>query len=255
MEIKIENKLKIKSESITGIFDIDNYFINYLKKITFTKTNISLNGKKLNQVELIELKKKISIIDKHIDEQFLSLTVYEYMKKTIINNLLDLKDYKKKITDSLKIVGLNDNYLDKRLSILSTSEQEFINFAVGLLSNPDIILLDNFFNSLDLKNTKKIIRLLSQLAEQYDKIVIIYNSNIETLYNFTKRLVVINSNNIIIDGNTENIFDNEIETFKENNIPIPKTIEFSYLVNQDKNIKLGYFKDIRDLIKDIYKKV
>lgn len=255
MEVKIENKIKIKSGNIIGIFDIDNYFIDYLKKITFRKTNISLNGKKLNQIELIELKRKISIVDKYIDEQFLNLTVYEYMKKVIINNLLDLKDYKKKIADSIKIVGLSDNYLDKGLSILSTSEQELLSFAVGLLSNPDIIILNNFFNSLDLKNTKKIMRLLSQLVEQYDKIVVIYNSNIETLYHFVKRLIVMNTNKVIIDGDTDTIFEEKIETFRENNIPIPKTIEFSYLVNHDKNVKLGYFKDIRDLIKDIYKKV
>ena len=58
-----------------------------------------------------------------------------------------------------------------------------------------------------------------------------------------------------MEGNTDTLFEENVDKFLENNIEIPKSIEFSYLVNKNKNVKLGLFRDIRDLIKDIYKKV
>ena len=69
----------------------------------------------------------------------------------------------------------------------------------------------------------------------------------------TKYLLVIGTK--IISGNTSDIFENNKELLEKNDIDIPYTIRFTDLVLKVKNIKLNYNKDIRDLIKDIYKKV
>lgn len=255
MEINIENKIKINSNQITGIMDQQQYLINYLKTINYSKNSIVVDGKKLNQKELVNFKRKVSIIENYITDDYLDLTVYEYMKYKIFSEILDIKDYRKKIKDSLKIVGLSESYLDKKVSKLSKIEKQWVNFSIGLFSNPDVIILNRVFHSLDIINTKKIMRLLQQLVDQYNKVVIIYTNDAEIVYKFTNNTIVIKDENVLIEGLTENIFQNNIDMLLKNNIQIPKTIEFSYLVNTKKNIKLGYFKDIRDLIKDIYKKV
>ncbi len=255
MEIKIEDKIFLDSNQIIGIIDYENYLIDYLKQINFSKTNIILDGKKLTSKELCLFKRYISIIDDYILDDYLNFTVYEYMKYKIFTNFLDIKDYRKKIIDSLKIAGLNESYLDKKISNLSKSEQQWINFSVGMLSNPNIIVLKNCFNSFDLKNSKKMIRLLQQLVEKYQKIVIINTTNSEIIYKYTKKTIIIKDKEVFIEAETENIFKDNFDLLLNNNFEIPKIVAFSNLVNNKKNIKLGYFKDIRDLIKDIYKKV
>ena len=255
MEINIESKFKLNSNQIIGIMDHEQFFINYLKNIGFEKNNIYLNGKKLNQKELITFKRKISFIENYITDDYLNLSVYEYMKYQIFNDILDIRDYRKKISDSLKIVGLSESYLEKKISNLSKIEQQWINFSIGLFSNPDIIILNRVFHSLDIKNEKKLIRLLQQLVDQYNKIIIIYTNNPEIIYKYTGRTIIIKDYNVLVDDVTETIFQDNFELLLKNNINVPKTVEFSYLVNKKKNVKLGYFKDIRDLIKDIYKKV
>lgn len=255
MEIIIENKIKINSDQIIGIMDQEQYLINYLKNINHSKNNIIVDGKKLAQKELITFKRKISIIETYITDDDFDLTVYEYMKYRIFSEILDIKDYRKKIRDSLKIVGLNEIYLDKKISKLSKIEKQWINFSIGLFSNPDVIVLNRFFHSLDIANTKKILRLLQQLVEQYNKIVIIYTNDAEVIYKFTSNTIVVNDGNILVEGLTDSIFQENIDVLLKNNIQVPKTIEFSHLVNTKKDVKLGCFRDIRDLIKDIYKKV
>lgn len=254
MEIIIENKIKLDSCGIIGVMDNEKYIINYVKNIGFDKNNIVLDNKKVQQKELIKFKRKISIIENYLIDD-LDLTVYEYMKYKIFDEILDIKNYRKKIIDSLKIVGLSEDYLDKKILKLSKIELQWVSFAIGLFSNPDIIILNRVFHSLDIKNTKKLITLLSQLNEKYNKIIIICTNDAEVVYKYTKKAIIIKNNKILIDGLSEEIFQNNFELLLKNNITIPKTIEFSYLANTKKNAKLGYFKDIRDLIKDIYKKV
>lgn len=255
MEIRLENKIKLFSGSIIGIFDNDGYFINYINNMYLSKDCVYYNKKKLNQKELILLRKKISIIDKYILSEYLEYTVYEYMKRVIMSKSLDLKNYRKKIIDSLKIVGLSDSFLSRKVSSLSRSEETFLLFAVGLLSNPDIIIFDEVLNSLDVKNRKKILRLLQQLTEQYEKIVVIVSRKIEDIYKYGEYIIILNNNTILKEGTSSNIFEVGLDILLKNNIDIPKTTQFSYLVNNSKNVKLGYFNDVRDLIKDIYKKV
>ena len=118
-----------------------------------------------------------------------------------------------------------------------------------------MIVLDNFFKSFDLKNTKKMMRLLTQLTEQYNKIVVIYENSSDIIYSLSKYTFIIKNSEVLIEGDTKDIFSNNINYLLTNGVEIPKMVEFSYLVNEKKKVRLGYFKDVRDLIKDIYKKV
>lgn len=254
MEIVLENKIKLDSHGITGVMDNKGYLITYLRNIGFDKSNIVLNNKKISQKDLISFKRRISIIENYVKDD-LDLTIYEYMKSQIFENILDVRDYRKKIKDSLKIVGLSEAYLDKKVLKLSKIELQWVSFAIGLCSNPDIIVLNRVFHSLDIKNTKKLIDILSQLSEKYHKIIVICTNDAEVVYKYTNNAIIIKDQDVLISGRSDSIFQDNFELLLKNNISIPKTIEFSYLVNNKKNIHLGYFKDIRDLIKDIYKKV
>ena len=255
MEVKLEGKLKLKSGMCIGVFDDDNYIVNYLKTINITKHNIVFNGKKLNQKELVDFKKKISVISSYPIKEYFFYSVYEYMKEIVMNKSLDLKDYRKKITDSLKIVGLQELYLTRQISSLSKSEGALLCFACGLLSNPDILVFDHYFNSLDMKYSKKILRLIGQLTEQYDKLIVFTTNKIEHLYTYSKYAIILKEEDVFLESNTDTLFEENIEKLLEDEMQLPKSIMFSYLVSKNKNVKLGLFKDIRDLIKDIYKKV
>lgn len=253
MEIKISN-FKLVNDVI-GIFDEDNYFINLVQNINFNEKTISINGQKLTGFQKRRFLNKIKIIDKEIDDSLLSLNVYQYMRYDIIDNLLNLKDYKKKIYDSLSIVGLKNLNLNKKVIELSSCEKKLLQFATALLSNPDIIIFDCFFEVFDIKLRKKISNLLSQLVERYKKVVILCSNQGEFIYKYTNYSIVIKDGKKLIDGKTEEVFTNNVRLLIDNGFDVPEIIMFSYKANLIKNAKLNYHKDCRDLIKDIYKKV
>lgn len=253
MEVKI-GKVALKTSCVVGFVGSYFKYVDKFKKMYFLDDNVYVDKKKLSVIEKKNLWKKLAFVPEKLENDY-SFTVTEYMKYIIFTEFLKVKDYKKKIKDSLKIVGLSSSYLDRKISSLSSSEKKFVLLAISLLSNPDILFLENFFNDLDLKNTKKVIKLINQLIERYNKSVVICCDDIEFIYKYTKKIYIFSNNKLLISGDTDEVLENNCELLLNNNISVPKTVLFTNLVFSKKKVKLNYNKDIRDLIKDIYKKV
>lgn len=253
MEVKISNFI-LKPE-LFGVLDEAGDFIDFFKKLSFNSKIVSVNGVKLTPLEKRKFLNHIEIIDRKISPEFLYFDVYQYMRHHIINRFLQLKDYQKKIKDSLNIVGLKSLNLNKRIIDLSSCEKKLLQFATSLLSNPDMIILDSFLEVFDMRLRKKIENLLIQLVEKYQKIVILCSNQSTIIYQYTKQTIIIKKQKKLLEGPTYEVFSKNIKFLLEEGIEVPEILLFTYQANLLKNAKLNYHKDSRDLIKDIYKKV
>lgn len=180
-------------------------------------------------------------------------TVIARMIYEIERRNLEVKDYKKKIKDSLKIVGL-DIELDRSINTLSYSEKKLLQIAIELLENPDTLIFIEPFRGLDLFNIKKLMRLFRKLIDKYNKTIIFISDNSDILYKNTDYILIYKNNKLIKQGETKKVFE-DVEFLKKNKINIPEIVDFTYLVKTKYNVKIDYHRDIRDIIKDIYKHV
>lgn len=209
-----------------------------------------------NTKELINSfkEKNIYCIKKHLESTMNHPTVYSRMENEIRRRNLIIKNLEKKIIDSLKIVGLRTSLLNQNIHLLSTSERKMIQLAICLITNPDIIIMEDALKDLDKKTKKRVYNLLQKMKDQYQKTIIFISDDTNILYQYTNQIVIYKNNQIIKTGNTQEVFEN-ISFLKKHRIKIPDMIEITYLAKKKKNIKLEYHKDIRDIIKDIYKHV
>lgn len=247
--------LVIHHNKITGIMnDVDSTIFNLVNLKKIGKGQIIINGEKVSKDDIFMSQKRISVIyDDNNFPPYLK-TVEDLMNNYLRINYLNAKNPLKKIKDSLKIVGLNDDTLYRDIISLSSSEKKLISIAMGLLSNPDTIVLEEPFKYLDLKQEKRLFMILQKFKEQYDKTIIIKSESSDLLFKYTEECVIIRDNQILIDGNTKEIFQ-RVDYLKRNGIDIPEIVKFTYLVKKNKNVKIDYHRDIRDIIKDIYKHV
>lgn len=81
------------------------------------------------------------------------------------------------IGDLLEKVGL-EKARNKYPSQLSGGEQQRVSIVRSLAKNPDIIFCDEPTGSLDEKNSKKILQLLQNLNEDYNKTIIVITHNL-----------------------------------------------------------------------------
>lgn len=228
----MEIDINIKTKEITGIITDDLEIIDNIKQKSILKVGI--------------------VKEDYLSVNFLN-KVYEWMYYEIRRKRLILKNPKKKINDSLKIVGLNTAYLNRNINSLSSSEKILIILAISLLSNPDVIILIDLFKYFDKVNEKKLIMLLEKIRDQYNKTIVFVNDDSEIMYKYTKYLVI-KKNSLFVEDETNKLLQ-RVDFLHKNNIKVPEIVELTHLIKKKKKIKLEYQKDVRDILKDIYKHV
>lgn len=252
-----ENELSftIKDKEINGILGKDYHdLVNIIKLKKDYHGTVNVNGDKLSKEEIIKYNRKISIVPYEFAYNSFCETVCDLMKYEIKRKNIKLKNSEKKIKDSLVIVGLDEVLLDRKINTLSISEQKIVQLAISLISNPEVIIIEDIFKCLDKNWEKKIIMLLQKIKEQYSKTIVLASDTSEEIYKYTTNLIIFKNDKILATGNTYEIMQ-RVDFLKKNRISIPKIVEFTYLAKKRKNIKIDYHKDVRDIIKDIYKHV
>lgn len=228
--------------------------VNIIKLNNSVKGKIIVNNNELTKEEINKKRKEIIYIDSEINQTIYHQTIYDLLYYEIASKKIQTKNINKKIIESLKIVGLTEDILVRNFYNLSSSEKKLIQVARALLSNPNILIFNEPFKFLDMRNEKKLIMLLNRIKDQYNKTIILVSNNSNILYKYTNHLIIFKNNKILIEGNTSDIYI-KIPFLIKNRIEIPEIVEFTYLANKQKNANLEYHKDIRDIIKDIYKHV
>lgn len=247
--------LHIKPNRITGITGENKTLLaELIDALTFSSYGeIKVGGNIINRKNLIEVRRNVCMIHQKPMNQFFTTTVKDEMEFLIGRLDYKNKNIHKKMRDSLLIVGLNDSYLEKTIYELSSGEQKLIQVAISLLYNPKVVIFDEPFVELDYTNKKKMIRLIKLLKERYHKTVIVTSNDSNMLYSLTDDLVILKGTRIIAADKTEKIYE-DVEFLESNEIEIPEIVLFTYKAKK-RNVKLSYHKDIRDLIKDVYKHV
>ena len=198
-----------------------------------------------------EIRKTVSLITQNYEEQFFTNNVKDEMMFLMSRLSYKPKDINKKIDQSLQIVGLSKTVLNKKISDLSNLEKKLLQISVSLIYNPDIIIFDESLVNLDKNNTTKITRLIKDLKNKYKKTVIIVSNDVDMLYELTDNIVILKKGSVYLTGNTTEVYTKKD---LDSDIVLPNLVRFTNLAKA-KGVKLSYHKDIRDLIKDVYKHV
>ena len=257
-EYKYKSKkinIKLNSKYIYGIIGKNIEDWEEIIKINSNyKDNVLINKKVLLENELNSYKKRIAILK---EKDYLNIhkeTIYDLMEYILKEKKIYPKNTQKKIKDSLRIVGLNKEILNRNLVTLSRSETKLLQIAISLLSNPDVLIIEEPLKYLDIKTLKNLMIVLRKMKDQYNKIVIFLSKDIEKIYQNTDNTIIYNKGNVVVQGKTKEVFK-DVELLKENKISIPEIVNFTYEVKLKKSVKLDYHQNIRDIIKDIYKHV
>lgn len=250
-----ELSFKIEDSVITGITGKGkSTVLRLINGLLSGKGTIKYNGEKYTSKNKLNIIKQVSLVDCNFSNMLAFNTVMEYMLFYVQYYKLNIHDPKKKIEDSLRIASLSEKVLTRNIISLSSSEKMRLSLATALLNNPKIILFDEPFLYLDNKNEKKFARLIDQLNDKYNINIVIATNDSEMLYKYTKKVILLKDNTVFMEGDTKEVYG-QVELLKDNNFEIPDIVLFTYLAKNRKNIKIDYHRDIRDLIKDIYKHV
>ncbi|HMN49721.1 MAG TPA: ABC transporter ATP-binding protein [Ignavibacteriaceae bacterium] len=164
--------------------------------------SIKIFGRELKENE-IEIKKRLGILYENTDDLFIHLKgeehlhfvgeVYGLDKDTIQKRLDELFDY-------FEIEAHRQMLIEK----YSKGMQKKIALASILLHNPDFIILDEPFESLDALTIIKVKRLLNQLREK-GKTILVTSHILSYIEDISDEVAIINKGKIVYQSATKDI--------------------------------------------------
>lgn len=256
MEIRIKNlSYKNYFRNLT-VSLTDNHIIgivgNNYERLLYLIGSDSVNNKNIlfNNLNLGKQKSNyVSYIDNNLD--FYTSYVYDEILLYLNRYLGRCKSIEKRIGKTLEMFGIEEAFLNKKISELSTGEKRLLKYITGLIYNPNVIVINEPYMYLDFHYKKVINNVIYSLKNKYKKTIIIGSRDSNIIYSLCDLSLIFNRNSHLY-GVTKSIFnESDLKKFK---IEVPNLVKFTDLVKK-KGVQIGYFQDIRDLIKDVYRNV
>lgn len=230
---KLGNLLNATASPFSGKVKINNFVNNgkYIKNVNKLRMNLCI----------VPLNPNDMLFNKYVkDELSFGLKYFKYK----------LKKQEIRVKDALKLVGLSEDYLNKKISDLSIGEKKKISIASALIFNPEIIYLEEPNLFLKSSEVDELIRLINMLKTKYNKMIIISTNDSNFAYKVSDNVYIVNNGTITVRGN-KNILENE-DNLNDNNLDVPDIVKFINVSNK-MNASLHYTNNILDLIKEVYR--
>ncbi len=155
---------------------------------------------------------------------YMKKTVYEQMK--YFGKLHGLsKNACDKTIDYLLEKLEATQYKNKKLDTLSKGNQQKIQLAISLISNPDVIILDEPFSGLDPVSSMILKNLIKDFANN-NKLVIFSSHEMSYTEEFCQNIAILHNGVIKLTGNLDEIK----ESYPKNNVKVSLTNKDNYVL-------------------------
>ena len=172
--------------------------------IKLTEGKVYINGYDI-QKDFIKAIEKVGAIVENPD-LYMYLSGYDNLKITA-NNYKDIT--KDRIKEIIKIVGLEKRIKDK-VSTYSLGMRQRLGIAEAIINNPELLILDEPTNGLDVNGIIEMRNLIKRLSHQ-GIAILISSHNLTEIDNLCNRIIAIKNGRIITDDTIESFktFSNE----------------------------------------------
>jgi ABC-2 type transport system ATP-binding protein len=172
-----------------------------LSLIKPTRGETELFGYSLKSRRSDALRRVGGIVEK--PDFYLYLSAYENLK--IIGALTGGAE-RKRIMEVLDLVGLTNRARD-RVKTYSHGMKQRLGIAQALLSDPELVILDEPTNGLDPQGMKEVRDLIVHLSRDQKKTIILSSHLLNEIELVANRMVIINNGELVVQGEVSTLLD------------------------------------------------
>lgn len=159
-----------------------------------------------------------------------------------------------KAKELIKLVGLDESYLDKSPFELSGGEMRKVALCGVLALEPKVLILDEPTVALDYQSREEIMAMVKKLKEEFDMTIVLVTHNMDYVLEYADKVFVLKNGEISFEGKVEELFLNE-QVLKENSLELPEVLKF-YKKLEANNIVLDVFpRKYEELINALKNKI
>lgn len=176
----------------------------------FTTGSVRLFGEQIAAKTIFAIRKRIGWVSSSFFDKF-------YTKESVLDVVLSGKTGALGLNEniSLKDVALAkmllvelslDHKYDRPFEILSKGEQQNVLIARALISNPDILILDEPCSGLDVYNRSYLFSTIESLSKQKNLTIIYVTHYVEEILPLFKKVLLLKNGIVFAQGDIEQVF-------------------------------------------------
>jgi len=137
----------------------------------------------------------------------------------------DKKARDRRVLAALREVGLKPEHMERYPHEFSGGQRQRIGVARAMISNPDIIVLDEPTSSVDVSVQAQILNLLRQLQKERGMAYMFITHDLSVVYQIADEIAVMYLGKVMEHGDSEEVFKNPLHPYTKalfSAIPIPE---------------------------------
>ena len=200
------------------------------------------------------LRKDVAVLFQFSEQQLFETSVLKDIIFAPLNYGISEERAISKAKELIKLVGLDESYLDKSPFELSGGEMRKVALCGVLALEPKVLILDEPTVALDYKSREEIMTMVKKLKDELNMTIVLISHNMNYVLEYADKIFVLKNGKINFEGTVEELFADEI-LLKENSLEQPELLKF-YNNLQENNIKLDVFpRKYEDLIDALKNKI
>ena len=144
-----------------------------------------------------------------------------------------------KAKELIKLVGLDESYLDKSPFELSGGEMRKVALCGVLALEPKVLILDEPTVALDYQSREEIMAMVKRLKEEFNMTIVLVTHNMDYVLEYADKIFVLKNGEVSFEGRVEDLFLNE-QVLKDNSLELPEVLKFHKKLKAN-NIVLDVF--------------
>lgn len=206
------------------------------------------DGRRIKNIN--KLRMNIGYVKSDVDKMLFNKTVKDELSFGVKYFKYKINKQEIRVKEALKLVNLDEEYLNKNVSDLTFEEKKKVSLASVLIFNPSLIILEDITIGLGNKEKENLIKLLNTLKNKYKKTIILISKDTDFCYRVTDKVFIIDHGRVVFNGDRNVLIHDKMLTFYD--LETPNIVKFINAANK-KNKNLTYTTNILDLIKEVYR--
>ena len=176
-------------------------------QLTPTSGDIYLKNEKITNLGIHNRARRGISLKFQSPRIYQKMSVEENIRTPLLRGLTDSESQETRINELLSIIGLQGER-DTIAEDLSHGQQQWIEIAMAISINPDLLLLDEPTAGMTMEETKKTGDLITELNEDGITVVVVEH-NIKFIHQIAENVTVLHHGEILFQGTPEEVSNNE----------------------------------------------
>ncbi|MFA5380512.1 MAG: energy-coupling factor transporter ATPase [Candidatus Izemoplasmatales bacterium] len=214
-----------------------------------TSGTVEINGvpitaKRNKKIKYNSIRQQIGLVFQFPEYQLFEETVEKDIMFGPKNFRVPEEEAREMAKKALNMVGLSDKYLTRNPFNLSGGEKKRVSIAGILAMNPKILILDEPTSGLDPAGKKLLMNLFKSIQKETGKTIIIITHDMDLVYEYTNRVLVLNEGMLEFDGTPDYLFHrHDIDKW---HLDYPATISVLRAINDKFHYNLDIYQKTID---------